>query len=132
MESNKDGNNYYLGKRVDPIPPSLKELYFKQEMPNYSKDYDCLGFDADHCIVKYNLEPYTRLLIQCDLEDMHENGGWPEEILEFDLTEGSEEIAICNNFTLWDIDRGTLLKLGEGKEVLAAMKGRKSLSQGEI
>ena len=118
-----------MGKRVDPIPSTLKQLYqFNQTMPNYTKDYDCLGFDADHCIVKYNLHTYTRLLIRCDLEDLYENAGYPEEILDFDLSDDSEDMAICSNFTVFDIDRGTLLKLGEGKEVLAAVKGRKVLN----
>ena len=54
---------------MDPIPPTLKDLFFKKDlaMPNYSEDYDALGFDADHCFVKYNLHAYTRLLIGIDL-----------------------------------------------------------------
>lgn len=24
-------------------------------MPSMEKDYDVIGFDADHCLVKYNL-----------------------------------------------------------------------------
>jgi hypothetical protein len=34
----------------------------------------------------------------------------------------------CLNYSLFDIDNGTLLKIGEGKEVLAAMKGRRVLT----
>ena len=36
------------------------------------------------------------------------------------------------NYGVWDIDRGLLIKLGEGKEVLAALKGRRQLSEEEI
>jgi hypothetical protein len=36
------------------------------------------------------------------------------------------------NYSLFDIDRGLLLKLGEGKKVLAAMRGLKKLNQDEI
>ena len=38
----------------------------------------------------------------------------------------------CLNYSVFDIDNGTLLKIGEGKEVLAAMKGRKVLNISEI
>jgi len=96
-EEQKQEGNPYLGKRVDPIPPTLKELFFQKDlkMPNYSEDYDVLGFDADHCFVKYNLHAYTRLLISIDLKDLHEVEGYPEEILDFDLADDSEDVAIC-------------------------------------
>jgi len=54
--------------------------------------YDAVGFDADHCLVKYNLHNFHRLIIRTGLEDMKKNLGYPEEILDFDLSEGSEEI----------------------------------------
>ena len=38
-------------------------------------------------------------------------------------------MQVCLNYSVFDIDKGTLLKLGEGKKVLAAMKGRSSLSE---
>ena len=61
-------------------------------MPNLSKDYDAIGFDVDHCLVKYKIPSLYRLLIKTSLEDLHENEGYPEEILDFDLSEESGEI----------------------------------------
>ena len=61
-------------------------------MPNLSEDYDAIGFDADHTIVKYNHEAITRALVECDLQDLHQNAGWPKEILDFDLSLGSTDI----------------------------------------
>jgi hypothetical protein len=61
-------------------------------MPNFSKDYDAIGFDADHCFVKYNVQEITRLLIRISTEDLCKNDGWPKEILDFDLSHESEEI----------------------------------------
>ena len=56
-------NNYYGGKRIDTIPPSIKEHFFKDvKMPNLSEDYDAIGFDADHCLVKYNISDFLRHL----------------------------------------------------------------------
>ena len=101
-------------------------------MPNFSEDYDAIGFDADHCLVKYDVGEVTRLIIKGGLEDLHEYCGYPEEIMDFDLNEESEEIQACLNYGVFDIDRGLLIKLGEGKEVLAALKGRRVLTQEEI
>ena len=37
----------------DTIPPSVKKHFFNDvEMPNFTKDFDAIGFDADHCLVK--------------------------------------------------------------------------------
>ena len=40
----------------DTIPANLKRYIFTDKSkPNLLTDYDVLGFDADHCIVKYNV-----------------------------------------------------------------------------
>ena len=56
-------------------------------MPNFTKDFDAIGFDADHCLVKYNIQEITRLLINISCDDLYKNEGWPKEITEFDLSE---------------------------------------------
>jgi hypothetical protein len=67
-------------------------------------------------------------MIECDLNDLHEKGGYPAEIKDFDYSDNSQDIQACMNLSCMDSDRGIVLKLGEDKEVLAAMKGRKVLS----
>ena len=62
------------------------------------------------------------------MQDLYENFNYPKEVLDFDYSEDSHEMQACLNYSLFDIDNGTLLKIGEGKEVLAAMKGRKVLN----
>ena len=52
--------------------------------------------------------------------------------MDFDLSDDSMDIAICVNFGVFDIYRGLLLKIGENKEILAAMKGRRVLEPEEI
>lgn len=99
-------------------------------MPNFSQDFQAIGFDADHCLVKYNVLEISKMLIKKSLMDLHENEGWPKEILEFDTE--SSDIQACLNYSLFDIDRGLVIKLGEDKEILAAMKGRRNMSQQEI
>ena len=45
-----------LPNERDTIPATVKELFFPGvEKPDLCLDYDVLGFDADHCLVKYNL-----------------------------------------------------------------------------
>lgn len=79
--------------KKDTIPPSVKKHFFTdKEMPNFTKDFDAIGFDADHCLVKYNVQEVTKLLIKISAQDLYENEGWPKEITEFDLSEESEEI----------------------------------------
>ena len=40
----------------DTIPPKVKEHFFHgKTMPDLCKEYQVVGFDADHCIVKYNM-----------------------------------------------------------------------------
>ena len=120
-------------KKIDPIPESIKKFFFTGiEMPNFSRDYDAIGFDADHCLVKYNIKSVTSLLVKIELNDLFENHNYPKEVLDFDFSEDSIEMQACLNYSVFDIDNGTLLKIGEGKEVLAAMKGRKVLSSSEI
>ena len=51
-----------------------------------------MGFDADHCLVKYNLPNFYRLIIETGLQDMVDNLDYPEEMLDFDLSENSKEI----------------------------------------
>ena len=97
-------------------------------MPNFTKDYDAIGFDADHCLVKYNIKAITSLLVKIELDDLHKKHSYPKEVLDFDYSEDSIELQACLNYSVFDIENGTLIKLGEGKEVLAAMKGRKVLS----
>ena len=49
--------NFFGGKRIDPIPPSLKKSFFTDsQMPNLTEDYDAIGFDVDNCLCKYNVK----------------------------------------------------------------------------
>ena len=59
-------------KKLDTIPPSLKEYFYtRKKMPNFFDEkgeaFDAVGFDADHCLVKYNLPNFYRLIIETGL-----------------------------------------------------------------
>ena len=64
----------------DTIPPAIKAHFFQDKQPpNLISDYDVIGFDADHCVVKYNVKELVSYLIRSELEDFVEMG-YPEEI----------------------------------------------------
>jgi len=117
--------------KFDPIPPSIKKHFFTDKKPpNLSKDYDVIGFDMDHCVLKYKLGPFYSLMCRIFIEEMNENFGYPKEILEFDFTECSDDIKLAtNNASIMDVDNGLIIKLGPNKEVLAALKGRTVLTR---
>jgi len=39
----------------DTIPAQIKHHFFAGKKPPSLANYDVIGFDADHCIVKYNV-----------------------------------------------------------------------------
>ena len=118
-------------KAADPLPQSFKTLFYQGvDPPNLTRDFDVIGFDADHCLVKYNVSELQKLLIPVFLRDLHEYCGFPEEIMDFDPE--SDFIQTALNFGVWDVKRGYVLKLGEGNEVLAAMKGKRVVPREEI
>jgi len=43
-------------------------------MPNLLTDYDVIGFDADHCLVKYNVKAVLELLLESELDEFIEMG----------------------------------------------------------
>ena len=90
-------------------------------MPNLLKDYDVIGFDADHCLVKYDIVELTRLIVDTHLKKLvKEFEGYPEEICNFDYQKNSG--TVLNN-CIWDIEHGIVLKLGQGKVITDAVSG---------
>lgn len=85
-----------------------------------------MGLDADHCIVKYNIVELTKLVTESGLRDLHEHCGYPAEVMDFDCN--SDLMQACLNYSVFDIENGTLIKLGENKEILAALRGKEQLS----
>lgn len=113
----------------DTIPADLKRYIFTDKsMPNLLNDYDVLGFDADHCIVKYNVRELMIHVSNIQGLDMHTKGGYPAEIAHYE----PGDLGLCLNNTVWDIPRGNLLKLTEGKVITRAYHGRRPLLNQEI
>ena len=115
--------------RKDTIPAEVKQYFFQGvQPPNLLTDYDAIGFDADHCMVKYNVKELVSFLIKIELEEFAELG-YPSCITDFDY---EKELDMCMNSCVFDIDKGIIIKLAEGLEVVQAMKGMRKLSKDEI
>jgi len=88
-------------------------------------DYDAIGFSVDHCLVKYNVKALTKELVKTHLLELHNQFGYPEEICDFDW---ENNLGVCLNCAVWDIEHGTVLRLAEGKIVTHAVHGFQPLS----
>ena len=99
-------------------------LFADKSPPDLVREYDVLGFDADHCIVKYNIPALTTLLVKITAEDLVKKKGYPEQLLEAD----SSLDGIGINNIIWDIEHRCLIKLGEGKIVTHALRGTVKLT----
>jgi hypothetical protein len=70
-------------------------------MPNLKNDYDVIGFDADHCLVKYNIVALTHLIVDTHLKKLVQKfEGYPAEIFNFDY---EKNIGTVMNNCVWDI-----------------------------
>lgn len=98
-----------------------------REPPNLA-DYDVVGFDADHCIVKYNLPALTRHMTAGAAHDFVERFDYPPEFCDFK----EEEFDFPMNGLVIDKERGVFLKLGENHEILRAYYGYEQLSKERI
>ena len=113
----------------DTIPQPIKQAFFADKtMPDLYSDYDVIGFDADHCIVKYNIEPLTKLMSRVMSEDLVANAGYPAQLVHIDET--LMEMALNN--CLWDVQNGTLLSLGQDRLVTRCFRGSKRCSSEQI
>jgi hypothetical protein len=108
----------------DPIPEEIKDKYYKsRRLPNMLDDYDVIGFSVEHSLVKFNVRELTKLFISEHLKALLPLG-YPQDICRFDFN----NLGVCLNNTIWDVQNGTILKLGEGKRILTAIRGFNKLS----
>jgi hypothetical protein len=114
-------------KVTDTIPESLKPYFFSgKSVPNLL-EYDAIGFDVDHCFVKYNVQELASYLVQSLLDDLQDNfEGYPSSTTEFDF---DKNLDVFMNNAVWDIQHGLVLKLAEGKLITHALCGFENLSQ---
>nr|XP_040575315.1 LOW QUALITY PROTEIN: 5'-nucleotidase domain-containing protein 1-like [Lepeophtheirus salmonis] len=92
-------------------------------------DYDCIGFDLDHTLCRYNIGPMVRLEYDLLAEFLVTKKGYDPAIRR--QTFDHDRDFICKGLTL-DCERGNLLRLGQDGFILAACHGMKKLSDTNI
>ena len=92
-------------------------------------NYSAIGFMADHCIVKYNMEEWVRLVVQIYLDELHDKFGYPEVVTKFDF---DKYTGLCLNNCIWDMEKGVVLKLDENQKITNVIEGFEVLSEEDI
>ncbi len=92
------------------------------------KTYSAIGFDLDHCLVRYRLKDFLPIAYQTLARILVEEKSYPEEILNF----GPKEISMMHNGVVIDLITGNILKLGENKLILRGYNGFDRLSQDQL
>lgn len=93
------------------------------------EDYDCIGFDLDHTLCRYNIGPMIRFEYELLAAFLVEKRGYDPSIKQ--KTFDSESDFVCKGLTL-DIEKGNLLRLGKEGIILAASHGTRKMNDIEI
>jgi hypothetical protein len=82
----------------DSIPTDLKPYFYTgASKPDLLKDYDAIGFDTDHCLVKYNVKALVELVVKGHLEELIVMG-YSSKLLEM-----TKDNTIFFNNAVWDV-----------------------------
>jgi hypothetical protein len=93
------------------------------------EDYDCIGFDLDHTLCRYNVGALVRLVYELLADYLVSKKGYDPAIRVRKLDDDLPMLA--KGLTL-DCEKGNLLRLGCDGTVLAASHGTRKLSDHEI
>ena len=117
----------------DTIPSSLKPYFFLgKKQPDLLREYDVIGFDVNHCLVKYNEQKLIKQIVKGHLSELVECQLYPEQTTAYDYEKqlGFQNYWLSN--AVWDIENGTILKLGDNMEVTHAILGFEKLTGEQI
>lgn len=92
-------------------------------------DYDCIGFDLDHTLCRYNVGAIVRLEYEVLADFLINKKGYDPAIKQrrFD-----DDLALLAKGLTLDCERGNLLRLGCDGAILAAFHGTRRLGDHEI
>jgi hypothetical protein len=71
------------------------------------------------------MKPLTKLIIDALLTDLVTEFKYPQEVLQFNY---ERMLGYYLNYAVWDIERGTVLKLTNNCEVVQAVHGTNILT----
>jgi hypothetical protein len=76
------------------------------------RDFNAIGFDVDFCLAKFNVKELMKPVVQAMLDDLQaaHPDNYPILIRHYEFEKHS---GVFLNNAVWDIEKGTILKLGE-------------------
>jgi len=90
--------------------------------------YSAIGFDMDHCLVRYKVKELFPLIYKLFAEELVKEKSYPQEMLVF----GKKEMCYIMNGLVIDFETGYTLKLGKDKIILRAYYGYEKVSQEDL
>ncbi|KRX01197.1 HAD-like domain [Pseudocohnilembus persalinus] len=102
--------------------------------------YHALGFDADHCILRYNLVTCNQILYQGFFESILAEQEFKNLQKQYPTVDqhdyfmkiSEKELAFSMNYTILDRENYTSLKIVEGKKIVKGYKGLQELNISEL
>jgi len=88
---------------------------------------DCLGWDLDHTLIRYNLKNLYELIRKCFLSYLVEKVGYPEEVLKYEIN-----YEISKKGIVLDRDLGNLLKVNYASRIVVGYHGSRKLTEEEL
>lgn len=82
-----------------------------------------IGFDVDHCLVRYKIKALTLLSYDALMETLVEEKEYPRDLLKI----SEEELGIGLNYCLIDVEKGTILKMLIGKKIARGYRGYRAI-----
>ncbi len=92
-------------------------------------DYDCIGFDLDHTLCRYNVGPMVRLEYDLLADFLVNKKGYDPAIRERSFERDRD--LVCKGLTL-DCERGNLLRLAADGFILGACHGTRRMSDSDV
>ena len=105
-------------------------MFADPSSPPDLSNYDVVGFDLDHTLVRYRMRTTHTYLFDCFARGLLEScEGYPQEVRE---PPTEELLQLGLNTGVYDYKREVVLKLGKGNKVLRAYRGSTPLTREEI
>jgi len=92
------------------------------------QEYVGIGFDIDHCLIKYNLPLLFPIVYSAFTKVLIEKHKYPKELASFT----DEDRSFIHNALVIDLANHYVIKLGKGKLILRAYFGRKRISDAKL
>jgi len=90
--------------------------------------YDCVGFDMDHTLCRYQLEPFFAMQYHAIADFLVEERHYPPSLRRPIGT----DVDFLHKGLIFDIERGNFLKMGAGGQVLRAAHGTAMMTRHQI